>query len=202
MQEDTHSIKKRRPKNEILETKSQKVQIFSISIGIFGSYEICRFIWAKGFCRVSLFLSFSLKKDIDKRNVFTLYVSLLLFFNFWANKKMGSLRKEETEGRLFEQKKIEEDEEEPILMEQPQRFCMFPIKYHQLWEMYKKAEASFWTGILLVCVIVVNFLLSLLVSWKGVAGNMFNFLCYNPIYLIFHSLYHDIFVDSFWLEEC
>ncbi|CDO98983.1 unnamed protein product [Coffea canephora] len=40
----------------------------------------------------------------------------------------------------------EEEEEEPILTEQSQRFCMFPIKYPQLWEMYKKAEASFWTA--------------------------------------------------------
>jgi len=23
---------------------------------------------------------------------------------------------------------------------------MFPIKYNAVWEMYKKAEASFWTG--------------------------------------------------------
>ncbi len=38
------------------------------------------------------------------------------------------------------------DEVEPILAENPQRFCMFPIKYPAVWEMYKKAEASFWTG--------------------------------------------------------
>lgn len=38
------------------------------------------------------------------------------------------------------------DEQEPILMEQSQRFCMFPIRYKQIWEMYKKAEASFWTA--------------------------------------------------------
>ncbi|XP_010552060.1 PREDICTED: ribonucleoside-diphosphate reductase small chain A [Tarenaya hassleriana] len=37
-------------------------------------------------------------------------------------------------------------EEEPILTEQNQRFCMFPVRYKQLWEMYKKAEASFWTA--------------------------------------------------------
>jgi hypothetical protein len=24
---------------------------------------------------------------------------------------------------------------------------MFPLKYPEVWEMYKKAEASFWTGI-------------------------------------------------------
>jgi ribonucleoside-diphosphate reductase subunit M2 len=36
--------------------------------------------------------------------------------------------------------------EEPLLAENPQRFCMFPIKYPEIWEMYKKAEASFWTA--------------------------------------------------------
>lgn len=38
---------------------------------------------------------------------------------------------------------------EPLLEENPERFCMFPIKYQDVWEMYKKAEASFWTGQLL-----------------------------------------------------
>ncbi|KAG6726635.1 ribonucleoside-diphosphate reductase small chain A isoform X2 [Carya illinoinensis] len=45
-----------------------------------------------------------------------------------------------------EEDKEEEKEEEPILKEQNERFCMFPIRYKQLWEMYKKAEASFWTA--------------------------------------------------------
>ncbi|MQM23933.1 hypothetical protein Taro_057003 [Colocasia esculenta] len=36
--------------------------------------------------------------------------------------------------------------EEPLLAPNPDRFCMFPIKYPQIWEMYKKAEASFWTA--------------------------------------------------------
>ena len=40
------------------------------------------------------------------------------------------------------------DAQEPILQENPDRFCMFPIKYTAVWEMYKKAEASFWTGML------------------------------------------------------
>jgi ribonucleotide reductase beta subunit family protein with ferritin-like domain len=42
------------------------------------------------------------------------------------------------------------DANEPILQENPDRFCMFPIKYTAVWEMYKKAEASFWTGMLLM----------------------------------------------------
>ncbi len=35
---------------------------------------------------------------------------------------------------------------EPILEENPSRFVVFPIKHHNVWEMYKKAEASFWTA--------------------------------------------------------
>ncbi|XWS13570.1 hypothetical protein CRYUN_Cryun36dG0048400 [Craigia yunnanensis] len=61
---------------------------------------------------------------------------------------MGSLRNEkerDEENRVME-KEEEKDEEEPILKEQNQRFCMFPITYQSLWEMYKKAEASFWTA--------------------------------------------------------
>jgi ribonucleotide reductase beta subunit family protein with ferritin-like domain len=34
---------------------------------------------------------------------------------------------------------------EPILTANPNRFVIFPIKDHELWEMYKKAVASFWT---------------------------------------------------------
>ncbi|EPS65981.1 hypothetical protein M569_08796, partial [Genlisea aurea] len=36
--------------------------------------------------------------------------------------------------------------EEPLLAPNPGRFSMFPIQYPQIWEMYKKAEASFWTA--------------------------------------------------------
>lgn len=35
---------------------------------------------------------------------------------------------------------------EPLLEENPQRFVLFPISYNRVWEMYKKAEASFWTA--------------------------------------------------------
>ncbi|KYK54565.1 ribonucleotide reductase [Drechmeria coniospora] len=39
-----------------------------------------------------------------------------------------------------------EECDEPLLRENPQRFVLFPIKYHEIWQMYKKAEASFWTA--------------------------------------------------------
>lgn len=36
--------------------------------------------------------------------------------------------------------------EEPILKENKKRFVLFPIEHHDIWEFYKKAEASFWTA--------------------------------------------------------
>lgn len=36
-------------------------------------------------------------------------------------------------------------QKEPLLRDNPRRFVIFPIKYPDIWEMYKKAEASFWT---------------------------------------------------------
>ena len=36
--------------------------------------------------------------------------------------------------------------EEPILKENKDRFVLFPIRQHEIWKFYKKAEASFWTA--------------------------------------------------------
>ncbi len=35
---------------------------------------------------------------------------------------------------------------EPILQENNNRFVIFPIEHHDIWEWYKKCEASFWTA--------------------------------------------------------
>ena len=35
---------------------------------------------------------------------------------------------------------------EPILQDNKDRFVIFPIKHHDIWEWYKKMEASFWTA--------------------------------------------------------
>ena len=35
---------------------------------------------------------------------------------------------------------------EHILQENKDRFVMFPLKYHDIWDMYKQAEHSFWTA--------------------------------------------------------
>jgi len=40
---------------------------------------------------------------------------------------------------------LRQEEIEPILQDNPERFSMFPIQYDELWVQYKKAVASFWT---------------------------------------------------------
>jgi ribonucleoside-diphosphate reductase subunit M2 len=34
---------------------------------------------------------------------------------------------------------------EEILKENPSRFVLFPIKYHDIYKLYKESLASFWT---------------------------------------------------------
>lgn len=36
--------------------------------------------------------------------------------------------------------------QEPILVTNPNRYVIFPIKHHDIWEAYKTAEHSFWTA--------------------------------------------------------
>jgi ribonucleoside-diphosphate reductase beta chain len=38
------------------------------------------------------------------------------------------------------------NEEESLLQENTNRFVLFPIQHSDIWQMYKKAEASFWTA--------------------------------------------------------
>ena len=40
----------------------------------------------------------------------------------------------------------QENQEEEILKENKSRFTLFPIVHKDVWQMYKKAEASFWTA--------------------------------------------------------
>ena len=37
-------------------------------------------------------------------------------------------------------------EVEPILVKNNDRFVLFPIVHNDIWQFYKKAEASFWTA--------------------------------------------------------
>ncbi|QCK13333.1 ribonucleoside-diphosphate reductase small subunit [Mangrovivirga cuniculi] len=41
---------------------------------------------------------------------------------------------------------VNKNVDEPILQDNPDRFVLFPIQHNDIWEFYKKAEASFWTA--------------------------------------------------------
>ncbi len=41
---------------------------------------------------------------------------------------------------------VEKKKKEDLLTENPNRFVLFPIAHQKVWEMYKKAEGSFWTA--------------------------------------------------------
>jgi ribonucleoside-diphosphate reductase subunit M2 len=47
---------------------------------------------------------------------------------------------------LISKQFCELEKNDPILKENPHRWVMFPIQYPEVWEMYKKHEASFWTA--------------------------------------------------------
>jgi len=53
------------------------------------------------------------------------------------------VKKSDQERKLMKKRELEE---EPLLRENPNRFVIFPIKYPDIWQFYKKAEASFWTA--------------------------------------------------------
>jgi len=58
--------------------------------------------------------------------------------------KQPSKEEEKEETRLA--MPVEEDfSDEPLLRPNPRRFVILPIQYPDIWQMYKKAEASFWT---------------------------------------------------------
>lgn len=42
--------------------------------------------------------------------------------------------------------KVNIEQEEPILKENKNRFVLFPIKYNDIWQMYKTEEQAFWTA--------------------------------------------------------
>merc|ERR1711892_86531 len=44
------------------------------------------------------------------------------------------------------EKPLEDYSNEPLLADNPGRFVILPIKYDDIWRMYKQAQASFWTA--------------------------------------------------------
>ena len=44
------------------------------------------------------------------------------------------------------EKPLADFSDEPLLADNPGRFVILPIKYDDIWRMYKQAQASFWTA--------------------------------------------------------
>jgi ribonucleoside-diphosphate reductase beta chain len=59
---------------------------------------------------------------------------------------MANVLPEETLNYTTETVRTNELVIEPILKENKDRFVLFPIKHAEIWQMYKQAEASFWTA--------------------------------------------------------
>lgn len=62
------------------------------------------------------------------------------------NLDLSGYTAEELRGKYFVGDVNCKEEDEPLLKENPRRFVLFPIQYTEIWQMYKKAEASFWTA--------------------------------------------------------
>merc|ERR1712242_491313 len=62
-----------------------------------------------------------------------------------ANKENNTVTNKSKELHDYEPEKKDELEE-PLLKENPRRFVILPIQYNAIWQMYKKAEVSFWTA--------------------------------------------------------
>ena len=58
----------------------------------------------------------------------------------------GELQPKDQMKKAPKSKTVTNIDDEPLLRPNPRRFVIFPIKYHDIWQMYKKAEASFWTA--------------------------------------------------------
>jgi ribonucleotide reductase beta subunit family protein with ferritin-like domain len=59
-------------------------------------------------------------------------------------KKTPNLYKKQSKHKIAKNKELLAPQ--PLLQENPHRFVLFPIHHADIWWMYKKAEASFWTA--------------------------------------------------------
>ena len=63
-----------------------------------------------------------------------------------AGDRLVQAKQKKKEGESSVIKEEEEEWVEPICRDDPSRFVLFPMKHPDLWEMYKRHEASFWTA--------------------------------------------------------
>ncbi|XP_017753808.1 PREDICTED: ribonucleoside-diphosphate reductase subunit M2 B isoform X1 [Eufriesea mexicana] len=63
----------------------------------------------------------------------------------WESSSKSGVVKTKTVKKMHLKESEFNPELEPLLKENPRRFVVFPIQWPDIWNMYKKAEASFWT---------------------------------------------------------
>ena len=61
------------------------------------------------------------------------------------NKLLSQIDDLKNEVKMLKNEENVEKSDELVLSEDEQRYVIFPIKHDKFWEMYKKAESSFWT---------------------------------------------------------
>jgi ribonucleotide reductase beta subunit family protein with ferritin-like domain len=69
-----------------------------------------------------------------------------LFFNYGNIYNLCNPKRHQNSLKIKIKQTIIMSQIEPILQENKNRFVIFPIKHHDIWEWYKKMEASFWTA--------------------------------------------------------
>lgn len=88
------------------------------------------------------FLNEKENSPVNKKNILTEKTDNIL--QTLISENTANLKKLSVD--LPEPKKSSFDPQlEPLLRENPRRFVIFPIKYPDIWNKYKEAEASFWT---------------------------------------------------------
>lgn len=80
--------------------------------------------------------------DIVKRLLKNTNIS---FQEDYSKTDLSSYPMMKTDKGILEYKEILTEYTEPILFENPNRYVLFPIQYFNLYELYEKAVASFWT---------------------------------------------------------
>ena len=73
-----------------------------------------------------------------------LFLGSFLSWHTASKRRTDRQAKTETKQRASDREK-KRTPKEPLLIKNPRRFVLYPIKDDDIWEMYKKAEGSFWT---------------------------------------------------------
>jgi ribonucleoside-diphosphate reductase subunit M2 len=82
--------------------------------------------------------------EFFSKAIFTIHDNLRLFVK--QAPSVTSPKKHKIDENVKEKPFVSDTEVEPLLRDNPSRFVLFPIQHHDIWSMYKKAEASFWTA--------------------------------------------------------